>query len=50
MIKNPKCPRCEKVQADYLEGWVQFTCPRCKFTFTLDSKLDKVEAKVYSKS
>lgn len=34
-IIRPRCPKCNRVQADWIEGTAQFTCPHCHTTFLL---------------
>lgn len=34
-IVKPRCPKCNRAQADWIEGTAQFTCPHCHVTFLL---------------
>jgi len=39
-LLRPKCPSCNKVIADWLDGEAGYTCPRCKLSFTLNTVRD----------
>jgi len=40
-MKDVRCPKCGKGIALELEGKLKMYCPRCKYTFIIDTKLDK---------
>ena len=36
-VIKPRCPKCGRVVAEWLEGSAGYTCPRCKLGFTLNT-------------
>lgn len=35
VVNSPRCPKCNKKQADWVEGQAKFTCSRCNTEFII---------------